>query len=90
MQRLADPSQMVKHAVVNFINYQDNADLPTRTIPELIKLLNDEDQVVMSQAAMNVHQLSKKETSRHTIMNFPQMMATLVRTISNTNDLKTA
>ena len=89
VQILADPSQMLKHAVLNLINYQDNADLATRTIPELIKLLNDEDQVVMSQAAMNVHQLSKKETSRHTIMNFPQMMATLVRAISNTNDLKT-
>ena len=31
---------------------------------ELIKLLNDEDQVVVSQAAMMVHQLSKKEASR--------------------------
>jgi hypothetical protein len=37
--------QMLKHAVVNLINYQDDADLATRAIPELIKLLNDEDQV---------------------------------------------
>ena len=36
---------MLKHAVVNLINYQDDADLATRAIPELIKLLNDEDQV---------------------------------------------
>merc|ERR1712061_430926 len=53
----------LKHAVVNLINYQDDADLATRAIPELIKLLNDEDQVVVSQAAMMVHQLSKKEAS---------------------------
>ena len=64
VQRLAEPSQMLKHAVVNLINYQDDADLATRAIPELIKLLNDEDQVVVSQAAMMVHQLSKKEASR--------------------------
>ena len=56
---------MLKHAVVNLINYQDDADLATRAIPELIKLLNDEDQVVVSQAAMMVHQLSKKEASRY-------------------------
>ena len=45
---LAEPSQMLKHAVVNLINYQDDADLATRAIPELIKLLNDEDQVLLS------------------------------------------
>ncbi|XP_015513274.1 armadillo segment polarity protein isoform X2 [Neodiprion pinetum] len=88
VQRLAEPSQMLKHAVVNLINYQDDADLATRAIPELIKLLNDEDQVIVSQAAMMVHQLSKKEASRHAIMNSPQMVAALVRAISNSNDLE--
>lgn len=47
VQRLAEPSQMLKHAVVNLINYQDDAELATRAIPELTKLLNDEDQVNM-------------------------------------------
>lgn len=89
VQRLAEPSQMLKHAVVNLINYQDDADLATRAIPELIKLLNDEDQVVVSQAAMMVHRLSKKEASRHAIMNSQQMVAALVRALSNSNDLET-
>lgn len=35
--------------------------------------MNDEDQVVVSQAAMMVHQLSKKEASRHAIMNNSQV-----------------
>ena len=70
VQRLAEPSQMLKHAVVNLINYQDDADLATRAIPELIKLLNDEDQVVVSQAAMMVHQLSKKEASRYSSIHY--------------------
>merc|ERR1711971_1283415 len=60
----------------------------TRAIPELIKLLNDEDQVVVSQAAMMVHQLSKKEASRHAIMNSPQMVAALVKALSNSSDLE--
>ncbi|CAB4061635.1 CTNNB1 [Lepeophtheirus salmonis] len=88
VQRLAEPSQMLKHAVVNLINYQDDADLATRAIPELIKLLNDEDQVVVSQAAMMVHQLSKKEASRHAIMNSPQMVAALVKALGNAGDLE--
>src|SRR5882757_6764081 len=89
VQRLAEPAQMLKHAIVNVINYQDDADLATRAIPELIKLLNDEDQVVVSQAAMMVHQLSKKEASRHAIMNSPHMVAALVKAISSSNDLET-
>jgi catenin beta 1 len=88
VQRLSEPSQMLKHAVVNLINYQDDADLATRAIPELIKLLNDEDQVVVSQAAMMVHQLSKKEASRHAIMNSLPMVNALVRAISNSEDLE--
>lgn len=51
VQRLAEPSQMLKHAVVNLINYQDDAELATRAIPELTKLLNDEDQVGVMKAA---------------------------------------
>merc|ERR1719400_1279007 len=51
-------------------------------------LLNDEDQVVVSQAAMMVHQLSKKEASRHAIMNSPQMVAALVKALSNSSDLE--
>lgn len=82
VQRLAEPSQMLKHAVVNLINYQDDADLATHAIPELIKLLNDEDNYIVSHAAMMVHQLSKKEASRHAIMNSTQMVAALVHAIS--------
>lgn len=55
----------------------------------MIKLLNDEDQVVVSQAAMMVHRLSKKEASRHAIMNSQQMVAALVRALTNSNDLET-
>ena len=36
VQRLSEPSQMLRHTVVNLINYQDDVDLTTRAIPELI------------------------------------------------------
>lgn len=61
VQRLAEPSQMLKHAVVNLINYQDDAELATRAIPELTKLLNDEDQVsIFLTSVYLVHGASSK------------------------------
>lgn len=89
VQRLAEPSQMLRHAVVNLINYQDDADLATRALPELIKLLNDEDQVVVSQAAMVVHQLSKKEASRHALSSSAPLVKALLQTLEHSSDLET-
>jgi len=89
VQRLAEPSQMLKHAVANLINYQNDADLATFAVPELIELLNDEDQVVVARAAVIVHHLTRNDASRHVILNSPQMVAALVRAMNNTNDFET-
>nr|XP_018895925.1 PREDICTED: armadillo segment polarity protein-like [Bemisia tabaci] len=84
------PSQMLKHAMNSLMNsYQDDADVATHAIPELTKLLNDEDHVVVSQAAIMVHQLTKSEASKHSVMNNPQMVTALVRAVSNSNDYET-
>lgn len=64
VQRLAEPSKMLRSAVFDLINYQEEADLAREALPELVKLLNNEDQVIVNQAAMIVHQLSTKEASR--------------------------
>lgn len=45
VQRLAEPSQLLKTAIVHLINYQDDAELATRAVPELTKLLADDDPV---------------------------------------------
>jgi len=45
VQRLAEPSQLLKTAIVHLINYQDDAELATRAVPELTKLLGDGDPV---------------------------------------------
>ncbi|KAK5615783.1 hypothetical protein CRENBAI_022313 [Crenichthys baileyi] len=89
VQRLAEPSQMLKTAIVHLINYQDDAELATRAIPELTKLLNDEDQVVVSKAAQIVNQLTRKEASRHALMQSPQVVAAVVRAMQSTNDMDT-
>ncbi|XP_056265228.1 junction plakoglobin a isoform X1 [Pseudoliparis swirei] len=89
VQRLAEPSQMLKIAIVHLINYQDDAELAMRAVPELTKLLNDEDQVVVSKAAQIVNQLTKKEASRRALMQSPQMVAAVVRAMQNTSDMET-
>lgn len=86
VQKLAQPSQMLKQAVVNLINYQDDADLATKAIPELTNLLNDSDKLIVQQAAQMVHSLSKKVASRQALMNSPQMVAALVRAMANATD----
>ncbi|XP_038834660.1 junction plakoglobin-like [Salvelinus namaycush] len=90
VQRLAEPSQLLKTAIVHLINYQDDAELATRAIPELTKLLNDEDQVVVNKASLIVNQLTRKEASRRALMSSPQMVAAVVRAMQNTGDMETA
>ncbi|XP_038140632.1 junction plakoglobin a [Cyprinodon tularosa] len=89
VQRLAEPSQMLKQAIIHLINYQDDAELATRAIPELTKLLNDEDQVVVGKAAQIVNQLTRQEASRRALMQSPQIVAAVVRAMQNTNDMET-
>ncbi|CAB1341602.1 unnamed protein product [Coregonus sp. 'balchen'] len=90
VQRLAEPSQLLKTAIVHLINYQDDAELATRAVPELTKLLADDDTVVVNKAAMIVNQLTRKEASRRVLMQSPQMVAAVVRAMQNTGDMETA
>lgn len=48
VQRLTEPSHLLNNAIVHLINYQDDAELAKRAMPELIKLLTDDDQVLPS------------------------------------------
>jgi len=89
VQRLTEPSQMLKSAVVDLINYQDDADLANRAIPELIRLLSESDAHTVQQAASIVNQLTKKEASCHVVLNNIHMVSALVRTATNSNDAET-
>lgn len=55
VQKLAEPSQLLKEAIVHLINYQDDAELASRAIPELTKLLNDEDSVRNTGLCTQIH-----------------------------------
>ncbi|XP_074518238.1 junction plakoglobin a [Halichoeres trimaculatus] len=90
VQKLAEPSQLLKEAIVHLINYQDDAELASRAMPELTKLLNDEDTLVVSKAAQIVNQLTRKEASRRVMMQSPQMVSAVVRAMQNTSDMETA
>lgn len=54
VQRLAEPSQLLKTAIVHLINYQDDAELATRAVPELTKLLADDDPVHFHDYCINL------------------------------------
>lgn len=59
VQRLAEPSHLLKTAIVHLINYQDDAELATRAVPELTKLLADDDPVGCRHAeSLRIHHLS--------------------------------
>lgn len=56
-------------------------------LPALVKLLNDEDQVVVAQATSTVHQLSN--ISVHSLIGTPQMITSIVKALTNSNDPET-
>jgi len=91
----SSPTQMLQHAVDDLVNFHDDADVAT-VIPELIQLLNDEDQVVAHQAVTMVNQLSKN--SRQAIIDYEMMtnnpadsmVAAVVRVMCKTDYGETA
>lgn len=92
LQRLAEPSQLLKYAIINLINYQSDADFSVQAVPELIQLLNDPEPEVIARAAMMVHQLTKKEASRHAMMNSPEvanLVTAMFNLLSSVNDHQT-
>lgn len=74
---------MLKHAVVNLINYQDDANLASKAIPELQTLLSDDDPATQTHCLQLMLQLSRKEASRHALMQAPQLIGQLVRMIND-------
>lgn len=82
VQKLSEPSQLLKNAVIDIINYKEDAEITEKALPELIRLLNDDDPIVAGQAALVLHTLARKEASRLALAT-PQMIQALVQAISN-------
>lgn len=86
VQRLAQPSQMLKTAIVHLINYQEDAEVTAKAIPELLKLLTDDDRLTVTKTLNLIQQLSRKDASRFALTNSQQLINALINLISNTND----
>jgi len=85
-QKVSQPSQTLKDAVVNLMNYQDDADVAAKVMPDLQGLLNDDDKDIVGQAAAMVHMMSKKVASRQAILNNPDMVNSLIKAMVKNND----
>jgi len=89
VQKLAQPSQLLKEAIVMLIHYQDDVDVTAIAIPELIKLLQDNDRNVARQAAGTVFQLAKKEAPRHALIENPDLISAIVKVLTTNDDPET-
>lgn len=77
VERLAEPSQLLKTALLELLSLQDESELTTKAIPELVKLLSDKDEMVVLRAAHMVHLLSKEDKSSVAIAKNPSIVSAL-------------
>jgi catenin beta 1 len=78
------------NAVVNWMNYQDNSEMALKAIPEMLKLLRDEDLVVVQEAAILFNQMSRNEGPRLALIQTENAVQCLVDCLNTTADLETA
>lgn len=86
VQKLSQPTNKLKTAIVHLINYQEDADVTIKAIPELIKLLNDDERPVVARALKLIEQLSRKDASRLALTSSQELIASLVKLILATHD----
>lgn len=84
------PQHEEDNAVANWINYQDNSEMALKAIPDLLKLLIDEDLVVVQQAAILLNQMARMEGPRQALIQTNNAVQCLVDCLNTTADLETA
>lgn len=78
------------NAVANWMNYQDNSEMALKAIPELLKLITDEDLIVVQQAAILFNQMSRNEGPRMALIQTNNAVQCLVDCLNTTTDIETA
>lgn len=86
VQRLAGPCKVLKTAIIHLINYQEDSEITVKAIPEILKLLNDDDKMVVTKTLTLVDQLSRKDASRFALTSSQALINSLIQIITNTND----
>jgi hypothetical protein len=76
--------------ISDWINYQDNSEMAIKAIPDLLKLLVDEDLVIVQQAAILLNQISCMEVPRLGLIQSGNAVQCLVDCLNKTLDLDTA
>jgi catenin beta 1 len=78
------------NAVANWMNYQDSPEMALKAIPELLKLITDEDLIVVQQAAILFNQMSRNEGPRMALIQTNNAVQCLVDCLNTTADIETA
>uniref|UniRef100_A0A915Q475 Uncharacterized protein n=1 Tax=Setaria digitata TaxID=48799 RepID=A0A915Q475_9BILA len=86
VSKLAEPSQLLTTAVVELLSLQDETELTTKAIPELVKLLADKDETVIMRTVHMVHMLSRESKSVNAISSNPTLVNALCRFTRFEND----
>jgi len=68
VQKLTQPSRTLKEAVVNLINFQDDADSAAKVLPELTSILLGPNEEDAEKAVEMIQMLSKKHASRQALL----------------------
>uniref|UniRef100_A0AC34Q7M4 Uncharacterized protein n=1 Tax=Panagrolaimus sp. JU765 TaxID=591449 RepID=A0AC34Q7M4_9BILA len=64
IEMFAEPSQILKNAVIDLLHVQDDTEAALRSLPELIEQLSSSDPNVVAQAAHMICSLSKQDIRR--------------------------
>ncbi|XP_064389346.1 junction plakoglobin-like isoform X2 [Halichondria panicea] len=84
LQRLAQPSQLLKTTVSNLANYQSSTDMTAQLLPELGKLLSHPDDPIVLEATKLFLELSKKDASCRAIIGNGNIVSTLIQAMGST------
>ena len=85
IQILSEPSRDLKDAIADLIAYQLDADFAAKFIPEITRLLGDEDEDVVRNAAELTNGLTESEAACTVINHSPQLVSALLRAASKGN-----
>jgi hypothetical protein len=78
------------NAVANWMSSENNSEQAIEAIPDLLKLLMDDDLVVVQQAALYLNHMTLTETSRDILIRTPNFVQCIVNCLFTTKDLETA
>jgi len=89
MAHIENILKLLKEAIIMIIHYQDDVDVTAVAIPELIRLLQDDDPNVARQAAGTLYQLARKEAPRHAIIANQHLIPAIVKVLTTNDDPET-